>query len=49
MVGVGLEDLVTVLVGVKEEGAVELGNTLASDLHWDSVPHLQVKVEMNPV
>ena len=36
-------DLVTVLVGVKEEGAVELGNPLASDLHWDLVPHLNVK------
>ena len=36
-------DLITVLVGVKEEGAVELGNPLAPDLHWDLVPHLNVE------
>merc|ERR1719397_1054080 len=34
-----VDHLITVLVGVKEEGAVELGNTLASDLHWDPVPY----------
>ena len=38
-------DLITVLVGVKEEGAVELGNPLAPDLHWDLVPHLIVESE----
>merc|ERR1719505_421191 len=31
--------LVTVLIGVEKEGAVELWNSLASDFHWDSVPH----------
>merc|ERR550517_2474431 len=34
-----VDHLITVLIGVKEEGAVELRNTLASDLHWNPVPH----------
>ena len=40
-------DLVTVLVGVEEEGAVELGHPLAPDLHRHLVPHLDVEEKIN--
>ena len=40
-------DLVAVLVGVEEEGAVELGHPLAPDLHRHLVPHLDVEEKIN--
>ena len=40
-------NLVTILVGVKKESAIEFGNSLASDLLRDPVSHLKVRMKFS--